>query len=245
MIVREHGPAGPATVVVLHGGPGAPGSAGGLAHALADPAHVLEPFQRAGGTVAQHLADLHALIGERSVALVGHSWGAMLALAYAAEHPVRSLVLVCSGTFDLASRAVFRAALPDTSQLPPHARFAAIDRAYHVDPLPRDPLEAGDVAFDEVAWNDMLRLQAEGRYPAAFAAITAPVLMVHGADDPHPGAMIRDSLPIPRLVYRELPRCGHYPWHERHARAAFISIVRGFLNHHDRPHRIRAGVTSG
>ncbi|HSN24721.1 MAG TPA: alpha/beta fold hydrolase [Kofleriaceae bacterium] len=231
MIVREHGPAGPASVVVLHGGPGAPGSAGGLARALADPAHVLEPFQRAGGSVAEHIADLHELIGERCVSLVGHSWGAMLALAYAAEHPVRSVVAVCSGTFDLASRAVFRAALPDTSGLSPREAFAAIDRAYHVDPLPPDPLDATVVDHDSRhgTWNDMLRLQAEGRYPAAFAAITAPVLVVHGADDPHPGAMIRDSLPIPQLVYRELPRCGHYPWHERHARAEFISLVRDFL----------------
>ena len=41
--------------------------------------------------------------------------------------------------------------------------------------------------------------------------------------------MIRDSLPIPQLVYRELPRCGHYPWHERHARGEFVSVVRDFL----------------
>jgi pimeloyl-ACP methyl ester carboxylesterase len=34
------------------------------------------------------------------------------------------------------------------------------------------------------------RLQAEGIYPAAFATIKVPILMVHGIFDPHPGRLI-------------------------------------------------------
>jgi pimeloyl-ACP methyl ester carboxylesterase len=220
---REHGPPGPAHVVVLHGGPGAPGDAGGLAHLLADPLRVLEPFQRGSSdvplTVAQHVADLAAFVAEHvtgAPVLVGHSWGAMLALEYAIEHPVRSLVLVCSGTFDVTARAAF---LRDR------------DNPYVLDPLPPDPLEHEtlDVRANRETWDDELRLQAEGRHPAAFAAITAPVLMVHGAADPHPGRMIRDSLPLPQLVYHELADCSHYPWRERGARAPFAAVVREFL----------------
>jgi hypothetical protein len=36
----------------------------------------------------------------------------------------------------------------------------------------------------------MLRLQTEGIYPAAFAAIKVSVLMVHGTFDPYPGRLI-------------------------------------------------------
>lgn len=220
---RDHGPPGPAHVVVLHGGPGAPGDAGGLAHLLADPLRVLEPFQRGSSatplTVAQHVADLAAFVAEHvtgAPVLVGHSWGAMLALEYAIDHPVRSLVLVCSGTFDLTARAAF---LRDR------------DNPYVLDPLPPDPLDEStlDVRANRETWDDELRLQAEGRHPAAFASITAPVLMVHGADDPHPGRMIRDSLPIPQLVYHELAGCSHYPWRERAARAPFATVVRDFM----------------
>jgi pimeloyl-ACP methyl ester carboxylesterase len=52
--------------------------------------------------------------------------------------------------------------------------------------------------------------------------------MLHGADDPHPGRMIRDGLlpVIPHLEYVEFPRCGHDPWRERHAREAFLAEVR-------------------
>jgi pimeloyl-ACP methyl ester carboxylesterase len=80
----------------------------------------------------------------------------------------------------------------------------------------------------------MIRLQATGVYPAAFEAIDLPVLMLHGADDPHPGTMIRDTLRthIPRLEYEEWARCGHYPWLERDVRAGFFTFLRGWLRRH-------------
>ena len=61
-------------------------------------------------TVARHIDDLHELVeehcGDVRPALVGHSWGAMLALAYAAAHPgrVTALALIGCGTFDMAAR---------------------------------------------------------------------------------------------------------------------------------------------
>ena len=100
--------------MLLHGGPGAPGYVAPVARRLASTFHVLEPFQQGSGdeplTVARHVSDLHELLESRCSdlrpALVGHSWGAMLALAYAAEHPDRiaCLALVSCGTFDRAAR---------------------------------------------------------------------------------------------------------------------------------------------
>jgi pimeloyl-ACP methyl ester carboxylesterase len=57
------------------------------------------------------------------------------------------------------------------------------------------------------------------------------LLMLHGVFDPHPGPMIYESLRpfIQRLEYRELDRCGHSPWLERHARAEFFSILKSWL----------------
>src|SRR4051812_12073313 len=99
--VRAYGTTG-SVVVVLHGGPAAVGSAAPLARGLADAFRVLEPWQRSSGaeplTVARHVADLHALVSSTCAgtrpALVGESWGAMLALAYAAVHPDRAGPLV-------------------------------------------------------------------------------------------------------------------------------------------------------
>jgi pimeloyl-ACP methyl ester carboxylesterase len=86
-----------------------------VARGLADLYRVLQPFQRASGderlTVAKHLEDLHEVVQlyarDSRPALLGSSWGAMLALAYAAAHPDSTgpLILVGCGTFDLIARA--------------------------------------------------------------------------------------------------------------------------------------------
>ena len=112
--------------------------------------------------------------------------------------------------------------------------YARIRTAPPVVPDPsRDPLDAA--VFDEArhasSWNDMLRLQADGTYPAAFATIHVPVLMVHGEADLHPGQLIRAALAphLPQLAYVELARCGHAPWTERQARGEFARVVRAWI----------------
>jgi len=262
MRVREYGETGP-FVLLLHGGPAAPGEMAPVARGLSDRFRILEPFQRSSGaeplSVARHVEDLHALIASRREAappaVVGFSWGAMLALAHAAAYPSDSgcLVLVGCGTFDAPSRDRMRAILEERTEDALRARLAHLTEAFP-DPDARMmahhaatlPLYAYDLSSAETeaetvdarayreTWDDALRLQREGAHPAAFAAIACPVLMLHGAEDPHPGRMIRDSLAphIRRLEYRELARCGHYPWLERAAREAFFSSLREWLDTH-------------
>ena len=260
MDYREYGSGGSA-VVLLHGGPGAPGLEG-LARGLEDAFRVLEPYQRGSGeaplSVAVHVADLDEFLAahcpNERPALVGHSWGAMLALAYAAAHPdrVASLTLVGSGTFDLASRrryeetrnerigddlrrrlARLESETPDRSERLKRRHELTV-HTESVDPVA--PEEDGEVdgQANRETWDDMMRLQADGTYPAAFAAIHAPVLMLHGAYDPHPGTMIRDSLApyMPQLEYREWERCGHMPWLERAGRGDFFRALRDWLCAH-------------
>ncbi|HTO06637.1 MAG TPA: alpha/beta hydrolase [Myxococcota bacterium] len=260
--VRRWGSDGP-QVALLHGGPGAAGDLADLARALAPRFQVLEPLQRRSGetalTVARHVADLaEVLPGPMHV--VGHSWGAMLGLSFAAAHPglVTSLCLVGCGTYDAATRAVYarrsqsrmtaaqRAELAElqgglASARDRTARDALSWRAgqlfsavYGVDLLPREPGDEPlwvDSGGEAETWPDVLRLQAEGVEPAAFSAIRAPVRMLHGDDDPHPGPMIRDLLArhVADLSYLGFPRCGHDPWRERHAREPFLRALEEWL----------------
>lgn len=258
--VRRYGDAGP-VVALLHGGPGAPGQMGPLARALSG-LRILEPWQRRSGgaplTVAVHVADLAAVLPP-AAALVGWSWGAMLALSFAAAYPgrARALALVGCGTYDTITRQAYQDALADRLGDEGRQQAAALrremaevasdeehdhllgdlgellGRAQAVDPLPEE--EGAPVWVDArgsaETWEDALRLQADGVEPAAFAAIGCPVLMLHGDEDPHPGPATRDLLRrfVPQIRYQGFPRCGHQPWAERHAREPFLAALREWL----------------
>lgn len=257
--IRFHGDREP-FVIVLHGGPGGAGGAVRLAQGLSPEYRVIEPWQRRSGgrplTVAVHVEDLHDLIRSRCSgqrpALVGTSWGAMLALAYAAAHAesIEALVLVGCGTFDKASRQVIvetrsKRITEYIAKHPEHAADLSLDTgdlmmkwhqvtdsyepAVHLDDLP-DP-EPFDMRGHTETWADMVRCQEAGIYPQSFVAVSVPAIMLHGAYDPHPGPMIRDNLRqfMPHLEYRQFEWCGHEPEVEKHARDEFFAVMIDWL----------------
>lgn len=265
--VRRYGSAGPA-VMLLHGGPGAPGYMAPVARELQDSFTVFEPFQRGSSpdeplSVDKHIEDLHAVIdaycGGEKPHIVGHSWGAMLALAYSAAHPqaVRSLVMIGCGTFDKDARAKllevqnarmtddFKRRLGDLEKKYPDesVRIGVMgkmfQRLYAYELLPANELAAFDAAeYDAKAhtqtWDDMVRQQELGVYPASFEKIVAPAIMLHGDHDVHPSEMIFKSLRqhIPHLEYEHWEKCGHDPWLERHVREDFFKVLKQWLSEH-------------
>ena len=244
---------------MLHGGPAAVGDVAAVAKGISGSFHAVEPWQRGSGgvplTVARHIADLHELAtdlgGDSPVAIVGHSWGAMLALCYAAEHPGKAgpIALVGCGTFDQASRSRMQATIEEridddmrdrirrvsTDATDPADQFIQTFKlTRHIfDYNPVNPYadkeesEPFDLKAHDETWSDMRRLQDDGTYPNAFATIESPVLMLHGQYDPHPGTMIRDNLLpyLPQLEYHQYKDCGHSPWIEKSAREVFFSAI--------------------
>ena len=266
MFVRRYGNSGP-LVLVLHGGPAAVGDVAPVAKGLSGSFRAVEPWQRGSGgsplTVARHIADLHELAvdlgGDSPVAIVGHSWGAMLALCYAAEHPGKAgpIVLVGCGTFDQSSRSMMQAIIEERMDDDVRERiqklssgsndlaeqfvrtFKLTRHIFDYNPIgpyaEKEESEPFDLKAHDETWSDMRRLQDDGTYPNAFAAIESPVLMIHGQYDPHPGKMIRDSLLpfLPQLEFREFERCGHNPWIENSSRELFFSNICEWLEEHN------------
>lgn len=101
---RRYG-SSPFAVAVIHGGPGAPGSAVAVARELGRYVGALEPLQSAA-TIEGQVEELRAQLRGNEVAapvtLIGHSWGAWLALIVAARYPelVKKLIMVGAGPFE-------------------------------------------------------------------------------------------------------------------------------------------------
>lgn len=147
--VRHYGASGP-EVVVLHGGPGAPGSVAELALLLSAQFTVLEPLQRRAGPlplgVEQHVQDLLTIAPERAV-VVGWSWGAMLGLSFAAQHPQRvsRLALIGCGTYDEVCREILIRTRRQRVGAPERARQRELEQRMR---STRDPRERDRVLSD-------------------------------------------------------------------------------------------------
>jgi pimeloyl-ACP methyl ester carboxylesterase len=109
----EVGAGGP--LIVCHGGPGLWDMFGSLADSLAGEVRMIRWDQRGCGrsdrrgpyNVARSVADLDAVragYGLDRAAVLGHSWGATLALRYALDHPDRVSALIVDGETDLRPR---------------------------------------------------------------------------------------------------------------------------------------------
>ncbi len=241
--------AGP-PVVVLHGGPGAhhdyllPGF-----DALAEGRTLIYYDQRGGGRSPvprevpvgwrEQVADLEALReawGLERLTLAGYSWGALLALLYAIEHPdrVERAALISPPPAWRAGREEFERRFQARSMTP---ALQAARRALRESGLrERDPalhqqrifeLAVAGWFHDPARARELTpfrltdRTQKEvwsslGEYDLrpALERLDLPTLVLHGDDDPIPWETARDTAERLRAGFHLLPDCGHVPYVE-------------------------------
>jgi len=94
----------PINITLIHGGPGAAGGMAPVAIELSEKSGILEPFQ-AELSIEGQIQELFLVLdkeGAPPVILIGHSWGAWLALIFASRFPniIKKLILIGSGPFD-------------------------------------------------------------------------------------------------------------------------------------------------
>jgi len=253
--IRKHGSA-PYRVAVLHGGPGAPGSAAPVARELSSDAGVLEPLQTADsvdGQVLELKSQLESA-AETPVVLIGCSWGAMLGFILSARYPelVSKLIMVGSGPYHARyaesieltrlgrlGKAVIRKlstvlmALQDPAndnKCELMAQFGALfSKTDSYDPLPHEN-DVIEYKYDIMTkvWSEAAEMRESGQLLDMGSSVTCPVTAIHGDYDPHPAEGVRE--PLSRVLrdfeFILLAKCGHEPWIERHARDRFFETLR-------------------
>jgi len=193
-------------------------------------------------------------LSDTPVTLIASSWGVILALFLAAEHNsiVQKLILIGSAVFDAASSAKITplrlSRLSETERrqydtimlqlenAPSQERNELmkqwgrlLDGTDMYDPISTDT-EIIEVQYELYAkvWSDFIALRDRPDYlKNKFSEIKLPVTIIHGEFDPHPIDGIRPFLEscLTDTHFYILPKCGHYPWLERHAKERFYDIL--------------------
>jgi proline iminopeptidase len=250
---------GPNVAVMLHGGPGAshdylrPGLDGVGAP---DKRRLFYYDQRGSGrsplppgaTPASwqvHVADLDAVrvhLGGAPLTLVGYSWGALLAMLYALEHPdrVARLALVSPAPAAARERAEFKARFAAMSQRPSvealrarldpkdrRHRFALAVAGYFADPALAVDLTPFVVkqAAEEAVWRS---LGDDYDLRPRLAALHVPAIVAHGEEDPIPIATARATAEALGADFVPIANCGHVPYVE--APDVLLPALRRFLD---------------
>ncbi|MBU6430161.1 MAG: alpha/beta hydrolase [Cyanobacteria bacterium REEB65] len=223
----EYGDRRQPAVILLHGGPGLPGYMSALCKALGSRALIVDYHQR--GTrrspsagpfrIADHVRDLDCIVREYGKGfrpiLVGHSWGAVLALSYAAAHSDRlaKTILIGCGPLDPPCLARFSAtinarlpyaeflkarrlfdqlyskSLPGTRRSAAYLRWCGIIfRVYNKDPDSFDisTLEKPVVASALATDADYEKRIKSGELLRSLAKVPGPIIAFHGDYDPIP-----------------------------------------------------------
>jgi proline iminopeptidase len=266
--VEERGD-GPLPLIVLHGGPGLDHTMfGSWLDPLGDIARLLLVDERAQGrseptppetwTLAQHARDVDALaraLGLDRYAVLGHSYGAFIALQHAVEFSGRPAGTVVSAGVPAAryleaverNLATFepeelREQVRDSWEREASARTQEECRALWLDQIPfhfRDPRDPRaeqmrEAMVDAIYAPDVLRAAAQADYghidvEDRLGDVAHPVLVIAGRHDracPVEGATaIADGVPGAELVVLE--ESAHMTYVEEPER--YLAAVRGFL----------------
>ena len=250
-------------VAVLHGGPGAhhdyllPGF-----DALATGRELIYYDQRGGGRSPvsrdtpvgwrEQVADLEELRrqwGSDQLVIAGYSWGGLLALLYALEHPghVSRLALVSPAPAWREARREFEERFQQRNLAPELQQQRTVLRQTGL--RERDPaayaqrlfeLSVAPYFFDPTRARDLTPFRVTGRTQQEvwsslddydlrprLGTIAVPVLVLQGENDVIPTEATRTVAQLTGGELHLLPRCGHVPYIE--AFDDFVGLMDGFL----------------
>jgi pimeloyl-ACP methyl ester carboxylesterase len=271
MLVNSYG-AGTKTIILLHGGPSFSNYMSTLGTHLSDKYRVVEYSQKGTPenptsnkeelTLSGHLRDLKAIVDSHKdtpLILIGHSWGASLALLFIAENPrlISKTILIGSAPLEdgaskkfgeniqdrldqnskeklLVIKSLFEEAKTnDEKNVLMQERLRIIGSVYHFDPKTEDN-------FSELKWDytsfvtsidSLWDFIDAGKMTEALQNISDPVVAYHGEFDPIPmeETFIFLKKHIAKLKVSGINKSGHFPWLELAAKKEFLTQLKNEL----------------
>ncbi|TDC31243.1 alpha/beta fold hydrolase [Kribbella albertanoniae] len=241
-----------APVIILHGGPGTWDDHARLAQMIDDLTVVHRFDQRGCGRSgasdelsmarsAQDIDELREYWGHEKIVVIGHSFGATLAITYAAAYPDRVAGVVYLdgvgiGDWRAGDRVVResrmtpeQAARLDDLGGRPRTREEEIEfRVLAWFPDFADPERAMEWALEDasvdlpISWTVNRALSNEinswpdSRKSDDVAAIPAPITFIHGEGDPRPHSAVQALAEhAQQPSFHLIPDAGHSPWREQ------------------------------
>lgn len=189
------------------------------------------------------------------VVLLGHSWGAWLICLYAAKYPenIKQLVLVGSGSFTSDYVRAFNNTRMSRLSPKDKKRFDSLMEAFHSEDLSTkndvmkefgelmgkldtyaylDNVHASvgqsDFEMFHAIWGEASALRNSNQLLQTAKTLSVPMHIIQGDYDSHDIRGILEPFHKANIecAHSLLEKCGHYPWREKHARDAFLDIIR-------------------
>jgi pimeloyl-ACP methyl ester carboxylesterase len=199
------------------------------------------------------LEDVITRQGHPPVTILGHSWGAWLAILFASAYPdhVRKLILVASAPLEEAysskimetrmNRLDDREAV-ELNRLMHHINTAADSNKNHIflqiaelirqaDAFQHDGSTYAKASFDyriyDSIWAKAEKMRSGGALLRHASRVTCPVTAIHGDHDPHPyqGVKLPLEKTIRKFRFILMEKCGHEPWCEISAKESFYNVL--------------------
>jgi pimeloyl-ACP methyl ester carboxylesterase len=253
-LFRKYGNS-PFNIALIHGGPGAAGEMAPVATELLKKFSILELFQTKL-SIEGLIQELFLILDKEAtppITLIGHSWGAWLALIYATRFSssIKKLIMIGSGPFqdeyakdimitryqrldekEKTELQLLLAMLEYPGNKDRNKTFKKVSgfirKADSYDPidLSDDAIECRYDIFQNI-WKEAEELRKSGELLRIAGNINCPVVAIHGDYDPHPAEGVSKLLSnaIRDFKFILIEKCGHEPWNEKYAKEKFYSIL--------------------
>lgn len=264
MFIKSYG-SGNKTLILINGGPSLSNYISTLGVTLSDKYKIVEYYQKGTPenpttnkdelTIKAHLLDLKNVVEDckgSQIILLGHSWGASLALMYISQNSgvISKTILIGSAPLNDEAAKIFgeniqlrlseeskaklqsiksefdQASSDEEKNTLMQKRLTIIGPTYHLDPKTEEN-------FSDLKWNYTTFVTSidslwdfidEGQVPRALEKISDPVVAFHGDIDPIPMNETFNFLSkhIKGLKTIEVKKSGHFPWLEKTALKIFL-----------------------